>query len=432
MISQISHGSDFGSLFRYLLAEDKQAQILGGFAAGRNAWELTQEFTNCADQRPTTTKPVKHIIIGFATDDGLVSDEVKSRVAQKAVEGLGYTYNQYVAVSHGRNDPGHDWNHHHDHIHIAVNMITIDGKRVDDWQDKRRLEPIIRQLEIQENLTTLAPSTERKFKALSMGQTQRIKREIKEYNSGERTTLPDIPLTCKLQAAIDQACHDRPDLTTFISRLQGLDIDVRPSKNAHGRYGYGISYRLGNVKIAGSKLHHASFPQLIDNRGVDFDPQRDREAIATASSGQPVIISSHKHITWSALDLTDYLPSALAHLFRQAQTKSQAERKQVEQIRDAANFILDRLGSTDGNTRTFDGNIYRLQRQDHRLTISLGANGSLLFDAQTKKGEIEYEIFELNPQQQQHLIHSAHALKLQQQQESSERSTTTRTKSRSL
>ncbi|MGB5712918.1 MAG: relaxase/mobilization nuclease domain-containing protein, partial [Waterburya sp.] len=268
MIGHIEHGSDFGGLFRYLLAENKGARIIGGSAAGRNALELTQEFNNCADQRRTTKKPVKHLIVSFAADDGYVSDEAKARIAKGAVEELGYTYNQYVVVDHHRDDPGHDWNHDHDHIHIAVNMITMDGQRVDDWQDKRKFEEILRQLEVREQLTTVVSSKQRKRKALSHGQTQRIKREISEYLEGERTTLPLIPLNIKLQAAIDKASEDKPDLTTFIGRLQHLGIDVQPSISNKGRKR--ISYQLEDLKVRGSKLHNGSFPKLISQRGIDF------------------------------------------------------------------------------------------------------------------------------------------------------------------
>ena len=319
MIGHIEHGSDFGGLFRYLLAEDKGARIIGGSAAGRTPGELTTEFNNCADQRRTTKKPVKHLIVSFSPEDGYVTDEVKARVASEAVEELGYTYNQYVVVDHHREDPGHDWNHDHDHIHIAVNMITIDGNRVDDWQDKRKFEEILRQLEVREQLTTIAPSKDRKRKALSHGQTQRIKREIKEFKQGERTTLPEIPLSIKLQAAIDKASEDKPDLTTFIGRLQGLDIDVRPTISDKGRKR--ISYRLEDLKVRGSKLHNASFPKLIDQRGINFDSTRDRSAMDLACSSQRVSIPQLKQVTWSQIDLESYLPSALQNDFTRAQTK---------------------------------------------------------------------------------------------------------------
>lgn len=288
MIGHIEHGSDFGGLFRYLLAEDKGARIIGGNAAGRNSFELTIEFNNCADQRRTTTKPVKHFIISFAPEDEYVSDEVKVRIAKEAVTGLGYSYNQYVVVDHHRDDPGHDWNHDHDHIHIAVNMITLDGKRVDDWQDKRKFEEILRELEYAEKLTQVTPSKDRKRKALSHGQTQRIKREIQEFNRGVRTELPEIPIMAKLEAAIDVASRDKPTMTSFIGRMQQLGIDVRPCITEKGRKR--ISYRLGDFKVRGSKLHNGSFPKLISERGIDFDEVRDIPAIEVAYQGKSVEI----------------------------------------------------------------------------------------------------------------------------------------------
>ena len=319
MIGHIEHGSDFGGLFRYLLASDKGARIIGGNAAGRTSSELTQEFNNCADQRRTTKKPVKHLIVSFAAADGYVSDEVKARIAKSAVEELGYTYNQYVVVDHHRSDPGHDWNHDHDHIHIAVNMITLDGNRVDDWQDKRKFEEILRQLEVRERLTTVVSSKKRKRKALSHGQTQRIKREIKEFKEGDRTQLPSIPLSIKLQAAIDKASEDKPDLTTFVGRLQHLGIDVRPTISDKGRKR--ISYQLGDLKVRGSKLHNASFPKLIDQRGINFDSYRDRSAMDLASLGQRVSIPQSKQVTWSEIDLVSYLPEALQNDFNWALPK---------------------------------------------------------------------------------------------------------------
>jgi hypothetical protein len=78
MIGHIEHGSDFGGLFRYLLANYKGARIIGGNVAGETPSELTQEFNNCADLRRTTTKPVKHLIISFAPADGKINDTVKA------------------------------------------------------------------------------------------------------------------------------------------------------------------------------------------------------------------------------------------------------------------------------------------------------------------------------------------------------------------
>ncbi|MGK7939000.1 MAG: relaxase/mobilization nuclease domain-containing protein, partial [Crocosphaera sp.] len=310
MIGHIEHGSNFGGLFRYLLASDKGARIIGGNAAGDTIEQLTQEFNNCADQRRTTTKPVKHFILSFAPEDGEVSDHLKQTIATQAIQQLGYVDNQYVVIDHHRQDPGHDWNHDHDHIHIAVNMITLEGQRVDDWQDKRRFEAIIRELELQHQLTQVAPSRERKQKALTHGQVQKYKRQLRDYQRGEQPQPPDIPISIKLQAAIDAATSDQPTMTLFIGRLQHLGIDVLPIITATGRKR--ISYQMEGAKpFRGSKLHNGSFPKLISQRGVDCDPQRDRKAIEDAVNHQPVILPPEQLINWSEINLSLYLPKEL-------------------------------------------------------------------------------------------------------------------------
>ena len=311
MIGHIEHGSNFGGLFRYLLATDKGARIIGGNAAGDTIEQLTQEFNNCADLRRTTTKPVKHFILSFAKDDGEVSDNLKQEIATQAIQRLGYVDNQYVVIDHQRQDPGHDWNHNHDHIHIAVNMITLEGQRVDDWQDKRRFEAIIRELEQEHQFTQVAPSRQRKQKALTHGQVQKYKRQLRDYQTGKQPQLPDIPISIKLQAAIDAVTRDKPTMTLFIGRLQHLGIDVKPIITATGRKR--ISYLLEGAKpFRGSKLHNGSFPKLISQRGVNCDPQRDRKAMEYAVNHQQVTLPTEQLINWSEINLSLYLPKKLA------------------------------------------------------------------------------------------------------------------------
>lgn len=343
MIGHIEHGSDFGGLFRYLLSKDKGARIIGGLAAGRTASELTQEFNNCADQRRTTTKPVKHLIISFAPQDGLVADEVKNRITRSAVKQLGYVRNQYVVVDHHRNDPGHDWNHDHDHIHIAVNMIDLDGKRTDDWQDKRKFEKILKGLEIEYGLVRTVPSQQRKFKACSHGQIQRIKRELKEYRQGQRTSLPKIPLMTELQAAIDLASKDQPTLTLFIARLQSLGVDVRPYISDKGRKR--ISYRYQDLKVRGSQLHNGSFPKLISQRGIDFNLSRDLPAMEAACSQKPVLISDSQEIVkWSQIDLTNYLPDLLQKEVSEINSPTQKSQPEPLEFVEQEELELQRQG----------------------------------------------------------------------------------------
>ena len=137
----------------------------------------------------------------------------------------------------------------------------------------------------------------------STGQVQRMKRELRENR------VPDLPIMTKLQAAIERASQDRPDLTTFIGRLQSLDVGVRAYISDKGRKR--ISYKLEGLAVRGSKLHNGSFPKLISERGISFNPDRDRAAMDDAAKGIKVNLSESESVQWNDIDLLEYLPQSL-------------------------------------------------------------------------------------------------------------------------
>jgi len=292
MIGQIRTGSNFGGLFRYLLSPEKGARILGGSAFGQTPAELTSEFNQCAKQRGTTQKPVKHIMVSFAPGDGEVSDEVKVTIGERVTLGLGYTDNQYIIIDHHRDDPGHDWNHIHDHFHIVSNMITLDGRRVDHGWEKYKTQEILRNLEKEFNLTQVASSWETDRKCPTHGQTQRYKKEKKQYEAGLRDVPPQPPVSEKLQDLIEYICALQPTMTEFVKRLQQQGVEVRP-KITRNNIVQGISYCLDGVSFQGNKLGSASFPKLQILRGVDYDPERDLPALKKAAAGLRVESSAN-------------------------------------------------------------------------------------------------------------------------------------------
>jgi hypothetical protein len=306
MIGNLKRGTNFRGLFTYLLNESKRAEIIASNVEGRTILSLSNEFNNCAKRRTQTKKPVKHISVGFAPSDGEVEVGSKAKIAEKIVLELGYTQNQWVAIEHHRDDPGHDRPHDHDHIHIVINMINLEGRRVNDDFDKKRLEKILRKLEIEENLTSIANSSEKSYKAPTHGQYQKYHREGSEFEQQKRSNPPEIPITIKLQAAIDDCSQDKPTMTTFVGRLQHLGIDVHPYISDRGRKR--ISYELDGIACRGSKLHNGSFPKLLEERGIDFQIDRDLLAMEAAFEGKKVDLDRDLTIDWSQIDLTLYLP----------------------------------------------------------------------------------------------------------------------------
>jgi hypothetical protein len=284
MIGQISTGTCFGGLFRYLLHPDKKPRIIGGNCAGDVADELTPEFNNCADQRRTTQKPVKHFVVSFAPTDGKVDDRTKADIATAVVQGLGYTCNQYVVIDHHRDDPGHDWQHDHDHVHIVANGVALDGTRTADAWEMLRFQEILRELELTHNLTHITSSQQSSRRRPTHGQVQRYQKEMLAYQSGERDTPPSPIVSDRLQDLIDDASAEQPTLTLFVKRLQNLGVTVRSRiSNATVQ---GISYSYARVCFPGHRLGVSSFPKLLQHRSIQYQPERDLPTLQRANQGK--------------------------------------------------------------------------------------------------------------------------------------------------
>ncbi len=340
MIGKITTGSNFDRLFRYLLKDDKQAQIIGGdrLLLEPNVKELASQFDWIASTRPTTKKPVKHLSIGFAPADGEVDDSTKLAISEAIVNELGYINNQWLAIAHGRNDPGHDWQHDHDHLHIVINGIDFNGDRVSDSFDKTRLEQILRELEAEHDLTTVISSHECDRHRPKTNQLKRYQRESRKYPD----TAPEIPVMAKLETAIDVASSDKPTMTSFIGRMQHLGIDVRPYITEKGRKR--ISYRLGDFKIRGSKVHNGSLTKLISERGIDLDEVRDIPAIEAAYQGRSVEIDNKQSLSWEQIDLDYWLPQSLKALANAHSIEKVRQIPDPKQWNNLQKTLLNRYG----------------------------------------------------------------------------------------
>ncbi|MEM9274880.1 MAG: relaxase/mobilization nuclease domain-containing protein [Cyanobacteria bacterium P01_F01_bin.143] len=359
MIGKITTGSNFKNLFNYLLKKEKEAQILGGdfVLLEPNIKRLANQFNWIAQTRLTTKKPVKHLSISFAPEDGQVSCETKVEISQKIVNELGYDNNQWLVIAHGRNDPGHDWQHKHDHIHIVINSINLDGERIKDSFDKTRLEKILRGLEQEHGLTKVISSNQCNRHRPSTNQLRRYQRETKEYNQKKQDAPPEIPVMAKLQTAINAASSDQPTMTVFIGRLQQLGIDVRPYITDKGRKR--ISYGLEDLKVRGSKIHNGSFPKLITQRGIDFNQTRDTPALEAAYQGKTVTIKNEQLLTWSQinqssqennLDLNYWLPEKLKVLNKKESNQEKVDPKQWQKVQQK---LLDNYGISQDFSNVF-------------------------------------------------------------------------------
>ena len=286
MIGNITKGKDFGGLFKYLLHPKKNAEIIGGNVGAETPNALEAEFLAFSTLNDRVTKVVNHLSVGFASLDGVVDPQLQVRIADRIMVEMGYGNSQYLVVAHGRNDPGHDRPHDHDHFHIVANAVDLNGKWVDDFQSFRKFEKIIRQIEIDENLTQIESSSAVKKRAPSHGQTQRFKREVREVAAGVRE-VATLPVIDRLQVAIDGAARVSKSVVEMAKKLaeQGIESRLKITRTGLVR---GISYSLEGVKFQGNQLYDCSLPKLQLVRGLNFDPKNDPQILFNISNSKTI------------------------------------------------------------------------------------------------------------------------------------------------
>jgi Relaxase/Mobilisation nuclease domain len=233
MIGKITQGSNFQGCINYLLGKDG-AEIVGGNLLSTTPSELGKEFSIARDLTPAISKPVFHISISLNHQESL-SKEQWAEVADRYVEEMGFTKNQYLVVQH------HDKSH--EHIHILANRLNLNCQAVSDWWSKKRTEKILRGIEKDYGLEVLPYSWEKADRSKSTNQRY-----------GQRTASVE-PIADTLQQVIDKAINHSGNLRDFQAFLQfhGVEVRLRDGDLDLGKAS-GISYRWNNVCYKSSDL----------------------------------------------------------------------------------------------------------------------------------------------------------------------------------
>src|SRR5438067_13427285 len=105
--------------------------------------ELIQQFNEVRQLNPKLSKPVMHVTLSLAPGEQLSKGKLIDMVSDCA-EDLGFDKNQYVAIQHI--DTGHQ------HLHIVVNRIGLDGRTVKDNHNYQKIAAYCRKMELKHEL----------------------------------------------------------------------------------------------------------------------------------------------------------------------------------------------------------------------------------------------------------------------------------------
>jgi Relaxase/Mobilisation nuclease domain len=293
-------------------------RIIWGNMSGQTKGELTREFEAIRRQRPDIEKPVHHASLSAGENDKITVEQWRE-IAARYIEEMGFKDAPYVVIQHRDGK---------DHIHILTSRVDVNGKVVSDWRCKERAEKVLRGIEKDYGLEQVKSSHEVDRAAPKRGELERFNR------TGQ------LSAKMSLQSQIELALRDSPTATEFIDCLRLVGVDAIPYIQKDGR-ATGISFRKGKQLMKGSDLGRGFSWNALQERGLDYNQERDRPALEAAR--ERADLSQEKALTPSAPerplnDLTKELGrSASQYLLNQVNPIGHAE----DQLRQLGKGIAE-------------------------------------------------------------------------------------------
>ena len=239
---KIKRGKSFAGVVRYALQPGAHHKsdpvVIGGNMLGGSALELIAEFDGTKQLRPDAQKPVWHNSLRLPDGETLSNDQWVN-IADDYMKMMGFS-DTHLCCYVLHDDEGQ-------HIHIIASRIDIAGGKLYLGRNENLISTrIISELEIAHGLTVTktAPSI-----APKQSKRKRISRN--EQMLSERTGLPSPKEA--LQQILDKSLADKPDLLTFIKRLEEAEVSWKANIASTGKMN-GFSFEYRNIAFKASQL----------------------------------------------------------------------------------------------------------------------------------------------------------------------------------
>ncbi|EAT2155395.1 relaxase [Salmonella enterica] len=257
-------GRSFKNRVEYILKDD-HSFICSNMSADKNSVSnLTDEFKAVSRFRLDIKKPVFHAFLSLPKNEKL-TDEQWQEIAKDYLKEMNIDINkhQYICVRHKDTDQ--------DHIHIVANRVGLDGSVWHGQHSAFNTIAACERLEIKHGLTIT--------KGLQ-GQKSDVSAPTKaEIEMALR--IGEKPARIVLQNALQALLVGKPDLSTFVERLQAVGIEpafnVASTGNVAG-VSFGIKNDEKNIHFKGSQLGKKFSWNTIKTK-VKYDKNRDDEVI---------------------------------------------------------------------------------------------------------------------------------------------------------
>lgn len=258
-------GKSFKNRVDYILKDDHDFICSNMASDYNNVSDLTDEFKIVSSFRQDIKKPVFHAFLSLPKNEHL-TDEQWQEIAKDYLKEMNINIekHQYICVRHNDTDQ--------DHIHIVANRVGLDGSVWLGQHSAFNTIAACERLEIKHGLT-ITQSLKGQKSEVSAPTKNEIEQALRK---GEK------PARLVLQNALQAALVGKPDLSTFVERLQAVGIEPRFNVASTGNVA-GVSFSVGDVAFKGSQLGKKYSWNTIKNK-VIYDKNRDDELVRSFSA----------------------------------------------------------------------------------------------------------------------------------------------------
>ena len=234
MIAKIVQGHGFRGVVNYVLDKNHSRLLYADGIRLKHKESIIKSFVVQQKLNPKIAKPVAHISLDFSVQDkNRMTDQFMVGMAREYIGKMGFRDTQYIIVRHYDTD--------HPHIHVVINRIDNNGKRISDQNEKLRNTRVCMEL------------TKKYGLYIASG-----KENVKEYRLKE----PDktkYEIYYALKAAIPN-CKNWKELKTELLH-SGISIEFR--NNGQTNKIQGVRFGKNGYKFNGSKIDRSySFSKI--------------------------------------------------------------------------------------------------------------------------------------------------------------------------
>jgi hypothetical protein len=300
MMAKIVQGRGFKGVVNYVLDKNKAQLLYSEGIRTKDKESIIQSFIAQSQMNPIS-KPVAHISLSFSVQDkARLSNAAMAGIAIEYMNKMGYSNTQFIIVGH--------YDREHPHVHLVINRVDNEGKRISDKNEKYRSTKVC--MELTKKYDLYIAEGKENVKRHRLKEPDKTKYEI--YDA--------------IKAAVPR-CRIWNELTAELKR-QGITTDFR--KNGSTDEIQGIRFGKNGCTFNGSQIDRSCSYSKIDFQLKQNDREQNIHIQSTHhSQNQSSVLENVGSVLGGLFDIqssgTDYDPDE-AELIRQAKPKKKKKR----------------------------------------------------------------------------------------------------------